>query len=178
VNGSGAMKKIILWSVAAVAVAGLAAGGIWWLRRPQVITFSDGCTVTYLGADYGTLHIPPNIQAPGLVAHPELVQRSGSSFLTSNATLVVWVRQQDVSGQWHGFQYYLYDAAGMAPVPRSGLNYDIRSHPNDRVVGLEFSDFPRRARKFLLAVQENGNGGREMADKKFVIRNPARNAEK
>lgn len=166
------MKKIILWSAAAILTVGLVAGGIWWLRRPKVITFSDGSTVTYMGADYGTLHIPPNIQAPGLVAHPELVQRSGSSFLTSNATLVVWVRQRDVSGRFRGFQYYLYDEAGTACVPYSRMNFDIRRHPNNLVVGLAFSAFPRRERKFLLGVEENGSG--ETAAQKFSVSNPTR----
>jgi hypothetical protein len=54
------------------------------------------------------------------------------------------------------------------------MNYDIRTRVNNRIVGLEFSAFPRRQGKFLLAIQENSNGGQEMSDHKFVIRNPAR----
>jgi hypothetical protein len=48
-----------------------------------------------------------------------------------------------------------------------------RRNGND-VVGIEFSAFPRRQGKFLVGVQENGNGGQEMSEQKFSISNPAR----
>jgi hypothetical protein len=166
--------KTVLWSLVSVLIAGIAAGAFLWLRKPQVIIFSDGSKVTLLGMDYGKLHVPPNVKASAAPKNPALLQRSGSSFATADDTLVIWIRQQYDSRQYHNFQYYLYDKAGTACVGDSGMNYDIRGRQNNRVVGVEFSAFPRRQGKFLLAVQENGNGSQEMADQKIVIRNPAR----
>jgi flagellar biosynthesis/type III secretory pathway M-ring protein FliF/YscJ len=40
------MKKIVLWSVAPVLIVGILAASIWWLRRPQMITLSDGSKLT------------------------------------------------------------------------------------------------------------------------------------
>ena len=42
------MKTKIWLSVVIVLVIGLAAGAFWWLRRPQVITFSDDSKLTLL----------------------------------------------------------------------------------------------------------------------------------
>jgi hypothetical protein len=167
--------KILLWSVVAIFIIGLVAA-VWRLRRPQVIIFSDGSTVTLLGADYGKVHMPPNSKARAASTNQLHLQRSGTSFITPDDELVVWVRQQYNSRQYHNFQYYLYDKAGTACVRNSDMNYDIRTRQNNRIVGLEFSAFPRRQGKFLLAVQEGSNGGQEMADQKFVIRNPARSS--
>jgi hypothetical protein len=165
--------KILLWGVAGIVIVALVAG-VWWLRRPQVITFSDGSTVTLLGTDYGKVHMPPNSKARTTSTNQLHLQRSGTSFVTDNDTLVVWVRQVYPPQQWHNFQFYLYDKAGTACVENSDMNYDIRTRQNNRIVGLEFSAFPRRQGKFLLAIQEQSNNGQEMADQKFVIRNPAR----
>jgi hypothetical protein len=101
--------------------------------------------------------------------------RRGGSFTTSNDTLVVWVRQEYDSKQYHYFQFYAYDKAGTACVGNSmthSVNNGRRSG-ND-VIGIEFNAFPRRQGKFLLGVQEQSNSGQEMADQKFSISNPAR----
>jgi len=166
--------KKVLWGAGSILIIGLAAAAVWWLRRPQVITFSDDSKVTLLGADYGKLHVPPTVKAPAAFTNRALLQRGGVSFATADDMLVVWIRQEYDSGQWHNFQYYLYDKSGTVCVGSSGMNYDIRTHPNNRIVGIEFSAFPRRQGKFLVGIQENGNGGQEMSGQKFVISNPAR----
>ena len=48
-----------------------------------------------------------------------------------------------------------------------------RNNGNE-VVAVQFDAFPRRQGKFYVRVQEQGNGGQEMSDQKFVIANPAR----
>ncbi|HUZ07868.1 MAG TPA: hypothetical protein VMV89_10330, partial [Candidatus Paceibacterota bacterium] len=59
------MKKIILWSVALILIAGIAVTGFWWLRRPQIIKLSDGTKLTLLGVTYGKHHVAPKIKVAG-----------------------------------------------------------------------------------------------------------------
>jgi hypothetical protein len=158
--------KIILVSVALVLVIGVAAGAYWWLRRPQVITFSDDAKLTLLAVDYGKKHAPPNVKVPAGTR-----ARRGNSITTPTDTLVLWVRQEHDPQQYANFQYYLYDKAGTACAASfSGGSSQFSSE----VVGVRFPAFPRRQGEFIVRVQENGNGGQEMSDQKFVIRNPAR----
>ncbi|HTV75933.1 MAG TPA: hypothetical protein VMD57_02960, partial [Candidatus Baltobacteraceae bacterium] len=83
-----------------------------------------------------------------------------------------WVRQEYDSKQYANFQYFAYDKAGAACV---GANaYSNGGRQGNEVVGIRLDGFPRRQGKFFLRVQENSNGGQEMADQKFVIRNPLR----
>jgi hypothetical protein len=44
----------------------------------------------------------------------------------------------------------------------------------NEVAAIQFTAFPRRQGKFILRVQKNGQDGQELADEKFIIRNPAR----
>jgi hypothetical protein len=167
-------KKILLWSVLLILILGLAAGAFWWLRRPQVITFSDDSKLTLLAVDYGTRHVPPGVKAPTSTNTTTRVRARNGVFNTAAATLVVWVRQERDPQPYANFQYYLYDAAGSACVQSAGMNYvGGNRQQSNMVVGIQFPAFPRRQGKFVLRVEENGNGGQEMADKKFTIRNPA-----
>jgi hypothetical protein len=171
-------KKILLWSVVSILIIGLTAGAFWWLRRPQVITFSDDSKVTLLAVEYGKRHAPPNVKAPATTGGRPAARGRGS-FTTTDDTLVVWVRQQyDASGnQYHGFQFYAYDKAGTACVGSSTMhNINTGRRTGNDVVGVEFTAFPRRQGKFLVGVQEQSNNGQEMADQKFSISNPARRA--
>lgn len=161
--------KILLWSVVSILIIGLAAGAFWWLWRPQVITFDTGDTVTLLAVDYGKRHTPPNVKAPAGTR-----ARRGNSFTTPTDTLVLWVRQQHDPQQYANFQYYLYDQAGTACAASYGYGGGGNGRQGSEVVGVRFQAFPRRQGKFIVRVQENGNGGQEMSDQKFVIRNPAR----
>ena len=160
--------KIILWSVVLILIIGIAAVAFWWLRRPQIITFSDDSKLTLLAVDYGKKHAPPNVKAPAGGTRA----RRGNSFNTPTDTLVLWVRQEHDPQQYANFQYYLYDKAGTACAVSYG--YGGGGRQGSEVVGIRFEAFPRRQGKFIVRVQEQGNGGPEMSDQKFVIRNPAR----
>ena len=160
--------KILLWSVASILIIGIIAAAVWWELRPQVVTMSDGSKLTLLAVQYGKKHAPPNVKMPAGAR-----ARRGNSFTTTNDTLVVWVRQEYDSKQWHNFQYFAYDQVGAACV---GANFSSNSgnRQGNEVVGIRLDSFPRRQGKFLLRVQEQSNTGQEMADQKFVIRNPVR----
>jgi hypothetical protein len=161
--------KILLWSVVSILIIGLAGGAFWWLRRPQVITFSDDAKLTLLAVDYGKKHTPPGTKAPAPTAARVRTARS-AAFNTPTDTLVLWVRQEHDPKQYANFQYYLYDKAGTAcAVSFGGGGMQQAS----QVVGVQFPAFPRRQGKFIVRVQEQGNMGQEMSDQKFVVRNPA-----
>jgi hypothetical protein len=168
------MKKILCIAVS-ILIIGLVAAAVWWLRRPQVIIFSDDSKVILLAVEYGKRHAPPAVKA-STTSTNKAPARGRGSFTTTNDTLVVWVRQEyDASGNaYHGFQYYAYDKAGTACVGSFTTHYANtgRRNGND-VVGVEFTAFPRRQGKFLVGVQEQSNNGQEMADQKFAISNPA-----
>jgi hypothetical protein len=155
--------KILLWGSSSILVIGVAAA-VWWLQRPQVIIFGDDSKVTLVGKDYGKRHTPPSVRG--------ITRRN--SFTTTEDTLVLWVRQEYDSKQWHNFQYFLYDKSGTACVNSSGMNYGNRGRQGNELIAVEFSAFPRRQSKFLVGVQENSNGSQEIAEQKFSISNPAR----
>src|ERR1039457_5592344 len=172
------MKKIILLSVAIVLVLGIAAGAYWWLRRPQVITFSDDTTLTLLGADYGKKHTVPGGKLPP--AKPRTAAQGAArvvqttrTFNTTADSLVVWLRAKsdqssDTPNQNRTFYFYIYDKAGTA----SAQAYSSVQQGTE-VFSVQFPEFPRRQGQLYLRVQENGNGGQEMSEQKFVINNPA-----
>jgi hypothetical protein len=165
--------KILLWSVVSILIIGLAAGAFWWLRRPQVITFSDDSKVTLLAVQYGKRHAPPTVKASTTSTNKAPVRRGNGSFTTTNETLVLWVRQEYDSKQYHNFQFCVYDKADTACVQTYGRNYGNGRNGNE-IVAVQLDAFPRREGKFVVRVQENSNGGQEMSDQKFVIPNPAR----
>jgi hypothetical protein len=163
--------KILLWGVASTLIIGIAAA-VWWELRPQAITFSDDSKLTLLKVDYGKKHTPPNVKAPAATGAST---RRGTAFNTTNDMLVVWVRQEHQPNQYANFQYYAYDTAGAACVGNSGMNFgNGNPQQGSTIVGIQFGAFPRRQGRFFLRVEENSNTGQEMADQKFVIRNPAR----
>ena len=165
--------RILLWSVVSILIIGLAAGAYWWLRRPQVITFSDDSKVTLLAVEYGKRHAPPTAKATAKPAAGATARRGGGgSFTTPTDTLVLWVRQQYDPQQYHYFQYYAYDKAETACVQTYGRNAGNRQ--GNEVVAVQLDAFPRRQGKFVVRVQEQGNGGQEMSEQKFVISNPVR----
>jgi hypothetical protein len=161
--------KILLWSIASILIIGIIAAAVWWELRPQVITMSDGSKLTLLAVQYGKKHAPPNVKMPAGTR-----ARRGNSINTTNDTLVVWVRQEYDSKEYHYFQYYAYDMAGVACVGSSWVNNGNGGRQGNEVIGVRFEGFPRRQGKFFLRVQEQGNGGQELSDQKFIIRNPAR----
>jgi hypothetical protein len=161
--------KILLWSAVSILIAGIVTAAVWWELRPQVITMGDDSKLTLLAVQYGKKHAPPKVKMPAGTRGTRRV----NSINTTNDTLVVWVRQEYDSKQYHYFQYYAYDTAGAACV---GANFASGggNRQGNEVVGIRLDGFPRRQGKFFLRVQEQGNGGQELSDQKFVIRNPAR----
>jgi hypothetical protein len=165
--------RTILWSAVSVLIIGLAAAAVWWLRQPQVITFSDDSKITLLAVEYGKRHAPPTVKASATPT-TRAPARGRGSFTTTNDTLVLWVRQEyDTKQQYHNFQYCVYDKADTACVQTYGRNYGNGRQGND-IVAVQTEAFPRRQGKFVVRVQENSNNGQEMSDQKFVISNPAR----
>ncbi len=160
-------KLIILGSIAAILILGLAAGAYWWLSRPQVIVFSDDAKLTLVKVEYGKRHAPPTAGKPAAGARG--AQR-GNSFTTDKDTLVLWVREQYDTKQYHYFQFYLYDKAGTGCIQAGPRNW---RNTGNEVVAIQFDAFPRRQGKFIVRVQEQGNGSPEMAEQKFVVSNPA-----
>jgi hypothetical protein len=159
------MKKIILWSVIGIFIAGIAVAGFWWLRRPQVMVLENGDTLKLLGVDYGKHHAAP---AGG-----------GRMFTTTNDELVVWIRKDHKPGEnVNRLPYYVYDESGVACVPASivpgGAVGNLRQAVE--IQGIRFDVFPRRQGKFYMARQDElpDEGEATELDKKLVISNPAR----
>ena len=55
-----------------------------------------------------------------------------------------------------------------------GRNYGNGRLQGNEIVAVQLDAFPRRQGKFVVRVQQQGNGGQEMSEQKFVISNPAR----
>ena len=162
------MKKVILWSVVSILILGLAGGAFWWLRRPQVITFSTGDKLTLLAVDYGKKHTAPGAKPTTATRGA----RNATSFNTTADTLVLWIRQEHEANQYAYFQYYVYDKANTACVETYGSGGSQQAASS--VMSVQIPAFPRRQGKFIVRVQEQSNTGQEMSDQKFVISNPAR----
>ena len=160
--------KIILGSVLAIVIAGVAAGVYWWMSRPQVILFSDDAKLTLLKVDYGKRHTPPATTGKPSAGARGTAAR-GNSFTTQNDALVLWVRAEYDRQQYHYFNFYLSDKAGTGCAQASPRNW---GNTGNQVVAVQFDTFPRRQGKYYVRVQEQGNG-QEMSDKKFVVSNPA-----
>jgi hypothetical protein len=157
--------KAILWSVVLVLILGLAAGMYWWMSRPQVILFSDDARLTLVKVDYGKRHAPPAVQPS---AGGRGVAR-GNSFTTPNDALVLWVREEYDSKQYHYFQFFLSDKGGTGCMQAGARNW---RNNGSEVVAVQFDAFPRRQGKYYVRAEEQGNGGQEMSDQKFVVHNP------
>ena len=157
--------KVILWSVVSILIIGIAAAGILWLRRPQVIQLDKNTKLTLLGVDYGKHHKFPAMKITG--------QRGGggpTSFDTTNDTLVIWILQEHKLHQYPNYQVMVYDKATTACVGNWG-NGNMRHIKNDmEVMGVQLAAFPRREGKIYLriAAWNNNGGGMKLA----VISNP------
>ena len=80
------------------------------------------------------------------------------------------MREQYDNKQYHYFQFFLYDKGGTGCAQAGPRNW--RNNGNE-VVAIQFDAFPRRQGKFVVRAQEQGNGGQEMSEQKFVVSNPA-----
>jgi hypothetical protein len=162
------MKKNILWSVASVLIIGIVVAAIWWLRRPPIITLSDGTKLTLLGVEYGKHHKFPTVKTAG--------HRNGgpTSFDTTNDTLVVWVLSEHKGNQqWGNFQVMAYDKAATAGVG-NWLRNSRQIKNGMEIMGVQLDAFPRRDRKIYLHIMNWGQRGQQIAKGQFVISNPVR----
>jgi hypothetical protein len=162
------MKKIILWSTVSVLTAGIAVASIWWLRRPQIITLTDGSKLTLLGVEYGKHHKFPTVKTTG-----RRVSGGPSSFETTNDTLVAWILSEHKGNQWGNFQVLVSDKAATACVASFARN-SRQIKTGMEVMGVQLDAFPRRDRKIYLGIMSYGQRGSQVAKSQFVISNPAR----
>ena len=161
------MKKIILWSVVGILIAGIAVAGFLWLRKPQIITLSDGTKLTLLGVEYGKHHKYPTVKTSG--------RRTGggqSSFDTTNDTLVVWILQEHKGAQRYGWQALVHDRAETASAQNWAMNSRQIAQGRE-ISAIQLDAFPRRDSKFFMRVMSYGNGAQHLSKEQFVISNPA-----
>ena len=162
--------KILLWSVVAVLVIGIAIGAFLWLARPQVITLKDGTKLTLVGVTYGKHHAAPRIKTAGSRA-----RAGGGRIDSTNDTLVVWVLSEHKGNQGPNNQLMIYDPANTACV--SSWSRDTTRIKNGLdLQGFLLDAFPRHGRKIVLRISAwNSNGnGMQPAKGQFVISNPTR----
>ena len=163
------MKKIILWSVVSILIIGLAGAAFWWLRRPQILTLSDGTKLTLLGVDYGKHHKFPAVKTTGA-----RTGGGGGPINTTNDTLVVWILSEHKANQWPNYQVLAYDKAATACVGNWGGGNSRQVKPGMEIMGIQLDAFPRRDRNIYLRIMNYGQRGQQIAKGQFVISNPAR----
>jgi len=162
--------KILIWSVAAILIIGIAAGAIIWLTRPQVIILKDGTKMTLVGVSYGKHHAEPKIK--GATVGTRI---NGGSIDTTNDTLVVWVLGKHKLFQGPSDQLMIYDPGNTACVS-SWARDTIQKKNGLALEGFLVDVYPRHDRKIVLrlAPWNNTSGGMEPAKGQFVISNPSR----
>ncbi|HEX4341896.1 MAG TPA: hypothetical protein VH255_00805, partial [Verrucomicrobiae bacterium] len=161
------MKKIILWSTISLVLIGAAVWAILWLRRPQVLTLSDGTKLTLLGVEYGKHHKFPDVKVNG-VRHA-----GGQSFNTPEDTLIVWLLQEHKGNNWPNYQALVYDRAETGCTANWARN-NRQIHQGLDIVAIQLDAFPRRDSKFLMRFQTWGSRGQTINKGQFVISNPVR----
>jgi hypothetical protein len=162
------MKKIILWSIVSLVIAGIAVDAFLWLRKPQVITLSGGTKLTLLGATYGKHHVPPKTKIAGRSS------RGNDALLVStNDTLVVWIEAEHKANQYPNYQLLVYDKANTACVSTySRTQSQVKN--GVEIQGFRLDTFPRRDSKMILRVMSYGQRGQQVSKEHFVVSNPAR----
>jgi hypothetical protein len=160
------MKKITLWSIISVLAIGILAVSIWWLRRPQVVTLSDGTKLTLVGVTYGRHHVAPKIKVAGGRA------RNGSRIDSTNDTVVVWIEAEHKPNQYPNYQLMVYDKADTACVSAWTRTQSQIKNGVD-IQGFMLDAYPRRDRKTVLRVMTYGPRGQQTAKGQFVISNPS-----
>ncbi len=162
------MKRIFLWSVALLLLAGIITVAVCWEIRPQVITLKDGTKVALVGVTYGKHHVFKGIKTAGPFRHGR------STLDTTNNALVVWIESQRKGENRFGnnYQLFVYDPANTACV---GAWQSTSTHvkAGTDVQAFTLNAFPRRDSKIILRVGSWGNGaGMKLAKGQFVISNP------
>ena len=167
------MKKIILWSIVSLVIAGIAFDALLWLRQPQVILLKDGTKLTLVGVEYGKHHKYPAVKTKSGVRRGN---GGPSSFDTTNDSPVVWILEEYKSNQWPNYQLFVYDSAETACVGNWGRNSLRQVNQTEAISGIQLDAYPRWDRKIVLRVGawNNAGGGMQEAKGEFVISNPAR----
>ena len=162
------MKKIILWSIVSLVIAGIAVDAFLWLRKPQVIMLNGGTKLTLLGATYGRHHVPPKTKIAGRSS------RGNDALLVStNDTLVVWIEAEHKPNQYPNYQLLVYDKANTACVSTySRTQSQVKN--GVEIQGFRLDTFPRRDSKLILRVMSYGQRGQQVSKEQFVVSNPAR----
>jgi hypothetical protein len=162
------MKKIILWSIVSLVIAGVAVDAFLWLRKPQVITLAGGTKLTLLSATYGKHHVAPKIKIAG-----KLTRGNGAQLDSPNDALVVWIEAEHKANQYPNYQLTIYDKANTACV---GTYQSAQSQINNKVhiMGYLFNAYPRWDSSMIVHVTSNDSGGQRVAKEHFVISNPKR----
>ena len=161
------MKKIILWSIVALVVVGVAADAFLWLRKPQVIQLDKSTKLTLIGVTYGKHHAPPKIKIAGRNA-----RGGGAQLDSTNDTVVVWIEAEHKPNQYPNFQLMIYDPANTACTQTYARNQSQVKQGVD-LMGFMLDAFPRRDNKMLLRVL-SWNNGQRISKEQFVVSNPAR----
>lgn len=162
------MKKIVLWSVISILIIGILAASTWWLRRPQIITLSDGMKLTLVGVTYGKHHVAPKIKIAGGRA------RDGVARIDStNDTVVVWIEAEHKPNQYPNYQLMVYDKANTACVS-TWTRTQSQIKNGVEIQGFMLGAYPRRDSKIYLHIMSYGQRGEQLAKGQFVVSNPAR----
>ena len=162
------MKKIILWSVISVLIIGIAVAAFLWLRKPQIITLSDGVKLTFVGVTYGKHHVAPKIKVAGGRARD-----GGAPIDSTNDTVVVWIEAEHKPNQYPNYQLMVYDKANTACVS-SWARTQSQIKNGVEIQGFMLDAFPRRDSKIYLHIMSYGQRGQQTAKGQFVVSNPAR----
>ena len=162
------MKKIIIWSIVSLVVAGIAVDAFLWLQKPQVIKLSDGTRLTLMGATYGRHHVPPKIKIAGRSARV-----SGARMDSPSNSLVVWIAAEHKPNQYPNFELAVYDKANTACATSSSRTQSQIKNGLD-IMGFRLDAYPRRDSKMILRVMNYGQRGQQVSKEQFVVSNPTR----
>ena len=161
------MKKIILWSIVLLVVAGIAVDASLWFRKPQIINLKDGTKLTLVGVTYGKHHVAPKIKIAGHV------HGGGARMDTPNDAVVVWIEAEHKPNQYSSYQLMVYDKANTACVSTySRTQSQVKN--GVEIQGFMFDAYPRRDRNMILRVMNNGQRGQQVSKEQFVVSNPTR----
>ena len=164
------MKKIILWSIVSLVIAGIAGDVFLWLRKPQVIKLNDGTKLTLVGVTYGKHHVAPKIKIAGARA-----RGGGARMDSTNDTLVVWIEAEHKANQYPNYQLLVYDKANTACVSTyARAQSQIKN--GVEIQGFMLDAYPRWDRKMVLRVMNYGQRGQQVSKEQFVVSNPARSS--
>ena len=161
------MKKIILWTIVSVVIAGIAVDAYLWFHKPQIIKLSDGTKLTFVGVTYGKHHGPPKIKIAGRSS-----RGNGARMDSTNDTLVVWIEAEHKPNQYPNFELAVYDKANTA-CATSSLRTQSQVKNGVDVMGFRLDAFPRWDGKMILRVMSYGQRGQQVSKEQFVVSNPA-----